>query len=264
MTKLNAILICVLAFASISWAQQLLQFDLVGQDTGTVQILSNDSLVFNYKTGGIQASGNAQVIYGDVIVLAGALQTEFESDEGESQSVGSFNASGGVEFVMGGSTTGVAQSMVSDLVLNRHTFHGPNIEIVMDGLIVMSDEQVIYDQQLGRLDVSSSAGQGYLLQDDGIIAASRIIVTIDADSSDSDSTADFKLEAIGNVLGDFDSVKMSADRLEMADEGSPVHLIGSVRVDQEGATLAGDCISFHRETGVVNLNASCRFDEVYE
>ena len=263
MTKLNAILICVLAFASISWAQQLLQFDLVGQDTGTVQILSNDSLVFNYKTGGIQASGNAQVIYGDVIVLAGALQTEFESDEGESQSVGSFNASGGVEFVMG-STTGVAQSMVSDLVLNRHIFQGPNIEIAMDGLVVMSDEQVIYDQQSGRLDVSSSAGQGYLLQDDAIIAASRIFVIIGADSDESDSTANFKLEAIGNVLGDFDSVKMSADRLEMAGEGAPVHLIGSVRVDQEGATLAGDCISFHQETGVVNLNASCRFDEVYE
>ena len=260
---MKAIFICLLGFGSITQAQQLLQFDLSGQDAGIVQILSSDSLVFNYKTGGIEASGDAQVIYGDVIVLAGALQTGFEGSEGAEQSVGSVNASGGVEFVMG-TTPGVAQSMPSDLVMKRHTFLGPNIEFAMDGLVILSDLQVIYDEDMGRLEVISSTGQGYLLQDDAIIAASRIIVTIDPDFNEGDSTANVKLEAIGNVLGDFDGVKLSADRLETADEGVAIQLIGSVRIDQEGATLAGDCISFHRVTGVVNLNASCRSTEADE
>ena len=231
----------------IALAQQVVQFDGGGPNGDPVQILSTDTMRFNYELGTFAAFGDARVIYEDVVVFADQVQATFVSTDNGGRTAQNFSALGEVYFATG-TMEGLADRMDADLTQDRYVFTGDDTQILTEDGRIFSDKSVSIDQRSGLVNVNSHGGGAVLVQDGDTIQADSLRLTLDVAVG-----ALRELLADGGVTADVDGTQIAADRLVSGGRDGDVELFGNVRVKDQSTVLVGDCMVYNTVSGNARL-----------
>lgn len=236
----------------IALAQQVVQFDGDGRNGAPVQILSSDTMRFNYELGTFAAFGDARVIYDKVVVFADQVQAIFVNADNGGRTAQNFSALGEVYFSTD-TMEGLADRMDADLTQDRYVFTGDDTQILTAGGRIFSDKSVSIDQRSGLVNVNSHGGGAVLVQDGDTIQADSLRLTFDVAVGGGAMGALRELLADGGVTADVDGTQIAADRLVSGGRDGDVELFGNVRVKDQSTVLVGDCMVYNTVSGNARL-----------
>ena len=231
----------------IALAQQVVQFDGGGPNGGPVQILSKDTMRFNYELGTFAAFGDARVIHEKLVVFADQVQATFVSTDDGGRTAQNFSALGEVYFATG-RIEGLADRVDADLTQDHYVFTGDDTQILTEDGRIFSDKSVSIDQRSGLVHVNSHGGGAVLVQDGDTIQADSLRLTFDVAVG-----ALRELVADGGVTADVDGTQIAADRLVSGGSDGDVELFGNVRVKDQSTVLVGDCMVYNTVSGNARL-----------
>ena len=236
----------------IAMAQQVVQFNGGDPDGDPVQILSTDTMRFNYELGTFAAFGDARVIYEDVVVFADQVEATFVSTDNGGRTAQDFSALGEVYFATG-TMEGLADRMDADLTQDRYVFTGDDTQILTEDGRIFSDKSVSIDQRSGLVNVVSQGGGAVLVQGGDTIQADSLRLTFDVSVGGGAMGALLELLADGGVTADVDGTQITADRLVSGGRDGDVELFGNVRVKEQSTVLVGDCMIYNTVSGNARL-----------
>ena len=245
-------LVLMVLVGGVALGQQVVQFDGGDPNGEPIQILSSETMRFNYEQGAFEALGDVRVIYGDVVVFADGVQATFINGENGGRTAQNFKAIGGVYFA---TTTmeGLADRMDADLTLERYVFMGDDTQIVTAGGRIFSDDAISIDQRSGVANVSSQGSGAILVQDGDTIQADSLRLVFDVSATSGVMEQLRELVATGRVKADVDGTQITADRLVTGGRAGDVQLFGNVRVKQQSTVLVGDCMIYNTVSGDARL-----------
>ena len=236
----------------IALAQQVVQFDGDGRNGAPVQILSSDTMRFNYELGTFAAFGDARVIYDKVVVFADQVQATFVNADNGGRTAQNFSALGEVYFSTD-TMEGLADRMDADLTQDRYVFTGDDTQILTEVGRIFSDKSVSIDLRSGLVNVNSHGGGAVLVQDGDTIQADSLRLTFDVAVGGGAMGALRELLADGGVTADVDGTQIAADRLVSGGRDGDVELFGNVRVKDQSTVLVGDCMVYNTVSGNARL-----------